>query len=392
MTRISAPFLSDPGLRRVMDALTGDGHQALIVGGAVRNALMGVAVSDTDIATSARPDRVIHLAEAAGLRAVPTGIAHGTITVVADGKGYEVTTFRRDVETDGRRAVVAFSDDIAEDAQRRDFTMNALYCDADGRVLDPVGGLPDLAARRLRFVGDAHARIAEDFLRILRFFRFHAWYGAPGQADPDALAACRDGVAGLTRISHERIGAEMRKLLSAPDPSEALALMAQGGALAAALPGADARNMPALVEAEHDFGHGALPKWPRRLALLNATDPANALRLSRDEARMQQQLQQAIAMPAPEAAYRMGRAIAAQATLIRAARGDAPLFGWCHAIAQAAEAKFPLAAQDLMGQVQGPALGDALRRAEDAFIASGFALSRDDLRQLALEHPAKDQG
>ncbi|SMO82724.1 CCA tRNA nucleotidyltransferase [Paracoccus laeviglucosivorans] len=392
MTRIDAPFLADPGLRRVLSALTGDGHQALVVGGAVRNALMGAPVSDTDIATSAHPDRVIELTEAAGLRAVPTGIEHGTITVVADGKGYEVTTLRRDVETDGRRAVVAFSDDIAEDAQRRDFTMNALYCGLDGVVLDPVGGLPDLAARRLRFVGEPRERIAEDYLRILRFFRFHAWYGAPGQADPDALAACADAADGLALISRERVGAEMRKLLTAPDPSEALALMDKAGVLALALPGADIADFPALIEAEQDFGHGALPGWPRRLAVLGASDVAHDLRLSRDEARMQDQIAQATRLAAPEAAYRFGRAIAAQSVLVRAARGDVPPFGWCHAVAHAADAKFPLSAQDLMDRLSGPALGQALRRAEDAFIASGFALSRDELRSLALERPATDQG
>lgn len=392
MTRIDAPFLADPGLRRVLGALTRDGHRALVVGGAVRNALMGAPVTDTDIATSARPDRVVALVQDAGLRAVPTGIEHGTITVVVDGRGYEVTTFRRDVETDGRRAVVAFSDDIAEDAQRRDFTMNALYCGLDGQVLDPVGGLPDLAARRLRFVGDAPARIAEDYLRILRFFRFHAWYGAPGRADPDALAACGDAAQGLARISRERVGAEMRKLLAAPDPSEALALMDRAGVLSVALPGADATGFPALIGAEQDFGHGALPCWPRRLAMLGAADAAGDLRLSRDETRMQDQIAQALGMPAPQAAYRFGRAIAAQSVLVRAARGDAPPFGWCHAVAHAADAKFPLSAQDLMDQLSGPALGQALRRAEDAYIASGFALSRDELRDLALERPARDQG
>lgn len=392
MTRITAPFLADPALRHVLTALTDGGHQALVVGGAVRNALLGAPVSDTDIATSAPPDQVVALTTKAGLRAVPTGIDHGTITVVADSKGYEVTTFRRDVQTDGRRAVVAFSDDMTEDARRRDFTMNALYCGLDGQVVDPLGGLADLAARRLRFVGDASARIAEDYLRILRFFRFHAWYGAPGQADADALAACADAAKGLAQISRERIGAEMRKLLAAADPSEALALMDRAGVLDAALPGADAADVPALIAAEQDFGHGALPCWPRRLALLGGTDPVTDLRLSRDEARMQDQIARALAMPTPEAAYRMGRVIAAQAVLIGAARGQAPAFGWCHTLARGADAAFPLSSQDLSGQLAGPALGRALRRAEDAYIASDFALSRDELRAIALERPAEERG
>lgn len=382
MTRLTAPFLSDPGLLQILAALQSGGHQALVVGGAVRNALLGEPVSDTDIATSAPPAETTRLAQDAGLRAVPTGIDHGTVTVVVDGRGYEVTTFRRDVETDGRRAVVAFSDDVAEDARRRDFTINALYADASGQVLDPVGGLPDLAARRLRFVGDARQRIAEDYLRILRFYRFLAWYGR--EADLLALAACAELRGGLADISHERIGQEMRKLLAAPDPSRAIALMAEAGVLSLALPGADASDLPDLIAAEHDYGSGALPDWPRRLALLAPQDAAFALRLSRDEVRDQDRIAQALTMTAPAAAYRLGRAPAAQAVLIRAARGDAPDFGWCHTIARATDATFPLAARDLMPDLSGPALGQALKRAEDAFVDSDFTLTPDQLHRIAL--------
>lgn len=382
MTRLNAPFLSDPGLLQVLAALTRDGHQALVVGGAVRNALLGEPVSDTDIATSALPPDTIRLVQAEGLRAVPTGIEHGTVTVIAEGRGYEVTTFRRDVETDGRRAVVAFSDDIAQDARRRDFTMNALYADAAGQVLDPVGGLPDLAARRLRFVGDPRQRIAEDYLRILRFYRFLACYGR--QADLHALAACAELRDGLAGISRERIGHEMRKLLAAPDPSRAIALMAEAGVLRLVLPGADPSDLPDLIAAEQDFGSGALPAWPRRLALLAPDDAAGAMRLSRDEARAQDHITQALALPPPVAAYRLGRGPAAQSVLIRAARGTAPAFGWCHAIADAAQARFPLSARDLMPDLAGPALGQALKRAEDAFVDSGFRLTPERLRQIAL--------
>jgi poly(A) polymerase len=329
----------------------------------------------------------MRLATAAGLRAVPTGIDHGTITVVAEGAGYEVTTFRRDVETDGRRASVAFSDNIAEDARRRDFTMNALYADASGRVLDPVGGLPDLAARRLRFVGDARERITEDYLRILRFYRFLAWYGRG--ADLQALAACAELRHGLAQISRERIGHEMRKLLAAPDPAQAVALMAEAGVLSLVLPGADPGDLPELIEAERDFGTGALPVWPRRLALLAAHDAAGALRLSRDEAREQHQIALALDLSGPAAAYRFGRITAAQSVLIRAARGIAPPFGWCHALARGAAAQLPIAARDLP-ELAGPALGQALKRAETAFVDSDFCLNAQDLRQIALRaqgHP-----
>jgi poly(A) polymerase len=190
--RITGDWLAQPGTQALCGALEAAGYRALFVGGCVRNALLGVSVADVDIATDARPETVTRLAEAAGLRVVPTGIEHGTVTVIAGGVPHEVTTFRRDVETDGRRAVVAFAQDVAEDAARRDFTMNALYADLRGNVIDPLSGLPDLVARRLRFVGDAHQRIREDYLRILRFFRFHAHYGDPDQgmdAEPQGPAS-----------------------------------------------------------------------------------------------------------------------------------------------------------------------------------------------------------
>jgi len=383
MTRLDHPFLRDPALQQVLAALTRDGQRALVVGGAVRNALLGEPIADVDIATSAPPEETRRLAEAAGLRAVPTGIEHGTITVVADGKGFEVTSFRRDVETDGRRAVVAFSDRIEDDALRRDFTMNALYAEASGEVLDPVGGLPDLASRRLRFVGDPEARITEDYLRILRFFRFHARYGAKGAADPAALAACAALAEGLDSISKERIGAEMRKLLAATDPTEAVALMDGAGILARILPGADARALPRLIEAEREAG--VAPDWQTRLALLDPAGAIHDLRLSREEARIFDQIAAAVPLSPAEAGYRHGAPVALRAALIRQARGTALPADWQDRITRAAEARLPLAAADLMPTFSGPALGEALRRAEDAFVASDFALPRDALLRIALE-------
>ena len=200
-----------------------DGAQALFVGGCVRNTLLGAPVADIDIATDALPERVMDLSAKAGLKAVPTGIDHGTVTVVSEGVPHEITTFRRDVETDGRRAVVVFSKDVAEDAARRDFTMNALYATPDGEIVDPLNGLPDLEARRVRFIGTASHRIQEDHLRSLRFFRFHAWYGDPaGGMDAEALAAIAENLEGLSVLSRERIGAEMLKLLSAQIPPHLL--------------------------------------------------------------------------------------------------------------------------------------------------------------------------
>ncbi|AUH35197.1 CCA tRNA nucleotidyltransferase [Paracoccus tegillarcae] len=383
MTQIGGPFLTDPALTAVLDAIEAGGHRALLVGGVVRNAVLGEPVNDIDLATDARPERVSELAASAGLKPVPTGIDHGTVTVVSNGTGIEVTTFRRDVETDGRHAVVAFSDRIEDDAQRRDFTMNALYATRDGQVLDPVGGLDDLRARRLRFVGNAQARIREDYLRVLRYFRFHAWYGR--QVDPAALAACAALADGLDGISKERIGVEMRKLLAAPDPSEALSLMAQAGVLAHVLPGADASAMPDLVGAE--AAAGITPSWPRRLALLCTDKTVTALlRLSRDEAKVQARLAEAKAgdWSLNEAGYHLGKTLAVDHTLTRAARGQKLPDGWIARIEHAAQAGLPISADDLMPQLEGASLGRGLRAAEEAWIAGDFALPAPALIDVAL--------
>ena len=226
--------MASGGAPAVLAALAASGDRARFVGGCVRDALAGRAVNDVDIATPTRPDRVIRLLEDAGIRALPTGLAHGTVTAAVDGAAIEVTTLRRDVATDGRRATVRFTDDWAADAARRDFTMNALYCDPDGTVHDHTGGLADLRAGRVRFVGSARRRIAEDALRMLRFFRFHAWYGA-GPPDADALAACRELAPGLAGLAAERVWSELAKTLRAPEPAAAFASMEETGALAVVL-------------------------------------------------------------------------------------------------------------------------------------------------------------
>jgi poly(A) polymerase len=226
------PWMISPETRAVMDAL----GEARFVGGVVRNSLMGREVSDIDIATPLTPDEVTKRLEAVKLKAVPTGVEHGTVTAISNGRPYEVTTLRRDVSTDGRRAVVTFTTDWAEDAQRRDFTMNALYADATGEVFDTVGGVADLKAGRVRFVGDPVTRIREDFLRILRLFRFHAWYGK-SEIDKPALQACAAEKAGLRQLSGERIAKEMLKLLAAEDPVPVLRSMAATGILSEVLPG-----------------------------------------------------------------------------------------------------------------------------------------------------------
>lgn len=384
--RIDAPFVRAAPTRAVCDAIGDGGHAILFVGGCVRNALLGREVADIDLATDARPEAVVALARAAGLNPVPTGIDHGTVTVVSAGRPYQVTTFRRDVETFGRHAVVAFSDDIAEDAARRDFTLNALYARPDGTVVDPLGGLPDLRAGRVRFVGDAGARIAEDYLRILRFFRMTAWYGDPAAGlDPQGLAACAALQGGLDDLSRERVGAEVTKLLDAPDPAPAVAAMAASGILARVLPGADATALAPLVHLEAGPPQHWPPRWQRRLAALGwHPEWAAALRLSRADARVLDATAAALAAgePPAAAAYRHGPDPARDAALIVAAvTATLPPPDLEAELARGAAASFPLRAADL--PLAGPALGAALRRAEEAWIASGFTLDADALRRFA---------
>ncbi|MEM1429785.1 MAG: CCA tRNA nucleotidyltransferase [Pseudomonadota bacterium] len=384
MTRLVADWLDSPAAQAVAGALEAAGHQALFVGGCVRNALLGAPVADLDVATDARPEAVHAIADAAGLRAVPTGIDHGTITVIHETVPIEVTTFRHDVETFGRHATVRFSTDVAEDARRRDFTMNALYADVRGVIQDPVGeGLADLAARRLRFVGDADARVKEDFLRILRFFRFHAWYADPdGGMDSEALAACAAGAEGLDHISEERLGAEMKKLLSAPDPSFALAAMAQTGVLAHVLPAADPAPVARLIHLSPE------PDPVLRLAALGGNDVADRLRLSRAEARRRESLLKAARSDAgaAELAWRHDAAEARAMVSLRAALTAMPLAdGLADALDAGARAAFPIRPQDLMPAYEGPALGARLGQLERAWLATGMTASRDHLLALPDE-------
>lgn len=382
--KIAGPWLAAEETQRVLGMLGGGGYQALCVGGCVRNALLNLPVADVDIATDALPETVMALAADKGLRAVPTGLAHGTVTVIAGGQGFEITTFRQDVENYGRHAKVAFSADLTADAARRDFTMNALYARADGSVLDPLGGLSDLQARRVRFVGNPQARIREDYLRILRFFRFHAQYGDPaGGLDPDALAACADHADQLETLSRERIGAEMRKLLAAPDPAPALAAMAACGVLGFILPGA----MPAPVAVLVHLEAGQPGPWLRRLATLGGSDLPDRLRLSRAETRKLETLRHHLGTLEPPAVlgYRLKPALACDVLLARAALFGTPLpEGWQAALERGAQARFPLRPADLMPALDGPVLGRALTDAEQYWLSQDFAPDRETLRSRAL--------
>ncbi|MCL7409327.1 CCA tRNA nucleotidyltransferase [Marivivens donghaensis] len=374
--RLTAEWLTHPASQAVCKALTDGGFQAYFVGGCVRNALLGKPVSDLDISTDARPEQTLKRAKQAGLKAIPTGIDHGTITVVADGIPFEITTFRRDVDTDGRHAVVDFADTMDEDARRRDFTMNALYAAPNGEVFDPVNGLPDLRAGHLRFIGDADQRIREDYLRILRFFRFSAWYGDPSLGiDADGLAACAENLDGLAQLSAERVGSEMRKLLSAADPAPAMAAMAASGVLYSVLPGAQAQSLAILVHLEGDRS----PDPIRRLAVIGGEDVPERLRLSNADKRRLEAIQAGISMDLGELGYRC-KDTAEDSYLVRQASMGQPIDPDELAILHhAMQQSFPVKAADLMPAFTGAALGERLRKLEADWIASRFTLSRDAL-------------
>ena len=382
--RITGDWLTSADTQAVLGMLTDAGHQAYAVGGCARNSLLGVPVADVDIATSALPEEVVQLAEAAGLKPVPTGLEHGTITVVSNGEPHEVTTFRKDVDTDGRRAVVAFSDNISDDAVRRDFTVNALYVEADGTLHDPLGGLPDIKAKRIRFIEDAAQRIEEDYLRILRFFRFTAWYGDPAMGmDAEGLAACATHVDGISELSKERLGAEMKKLLAAPDPAPALAAMAACGVLAQILPGADPQYIAPLVHLEQSAN--IPPSWQRRMVAMGGESHAKRLRLSNAEGRNIRLTQSAMQSgdTAGVLAYKFGAEAALDAKLIEAATLSSTLPNTLnHDITAGAAAEFPLRGADLIASLgSGPELGAELKRLESLWIESGFAMDKKALLQ-----------
>lgn len=370
------PWRRDPAILRVLDALGAE--QARAVGGAVRDSLYGAAVSDIDLATPLSPDVVTDRLMAAGIKVVPTGIAHGTVTAVVDGRPFEVTTLRRDVATDGRRATVAFSTDWAEDAARRDFTINAIYADpVSGALYDPVGGVADLAARHVRFIGDAGQRIDEDHLRILRYFRFLARFGG-GVGDGQTLAVIADRAASLRSLSRERIADELSKLLALPDPAPAIAAMTRAGLFTHIAPDVGeggAARVAAMVAAEQ--AAGLTPDYQRRLIALLPADPALAdgvaakLKLSnRFRKRLAAARGAAWAGLSPRAlAYRLGVEGAMDRALLGGAAGPmlAALDGW--GIPQ-----FPVRGGDVIaaGITPGPDVARALAALEQRWVDADF--------------------
>jgi poly(A) polymerase len=385
----------------VLEALDRDGEEARVVGGAVRNALLGIPPGDVDIATTAVPDEVIRRAAAAGFRPVETGKEHGTITVVADGMPFEVTTLRQDVETYGRRAKVVFGRDWRQDAQRRDFTINALFASRDGRLHDYVGGLADLGARRVRFIGDPVTRIAEDYLRILRFFRFHASY-ADGPLDPAGLAACIRARMQIDTLSRERVRMELMKLLLAPAAAPTCEAMTDAGILAPVLGGvplvASLRRMAAIEAAA-----GLAPDACRRLGALGVGIVEDAERLAQRLRLSNAEIERLLSMgnawwrisPTDEQAmrallYRNGEQHFHDRVSLAWSRagGEVSDHDWLRAL-QLPERwnrpTFRLKAADFIarGLVPGPQLGRALAAAEDTWVAANFPADQATLAAIA---------
>jgi poly(A) polymerase len=392
-----AAWLERPETKAVFAALGSDGAEIRAVGGAVRNALLGLPVTEIDLATTALPEQVLELAGKAGLKAVPTGIDHGTITVIAGKTPFEVTTLRRDVETFGRHARIAYTTSWEEDAKRRDFTVNALYAGEDGTLFDPLHGYADLVAGRVRFIGEAEDRIKEDYLRILRFFRFHAYYGK-GEMDEAGLRASVKLRAGLAKLSAERVGGELKRLLVAPQATLAIEALYDYGLLTEILGGVPRLNRferLTAIERANDvtadaslrlaalaiFVREDVPRLVARLRLSNAEQAVLALAAQEgvpsglpDEAR------------AKTALYRLGPADYRHFVLLAwtdsGAALDDPAWRQALSLPERWQAPaFPLGGHELMalGASKGPDLGHVLKRLEQAWIESGFNLDRDQL-------------
>nr|WP_233343252.1 CCA tRNA nucleotidyltransferase [Hyphomonas sp. Mor2] len=395
MKPLTADWLKADDTRQVIDALlAARADCARFVGGCVRNAVMGREVDDIDIATQLTPEQTITALEEAGLRAIPTGLDHGTVTAVVEGKPFEITSLRRDVETDGRRAVVAFTEDWSEDAQRRDFRLNALYAGPDGELYDPVGGgYEDALAGRVIFIGDGDARLREDYLRILRFFRFNAWYGAG--IDADGLAACKRHASGLTKIARERVWKELKKLLTAPSPRTAVDAMMTSAVLDQVLPehcGGDGLHDLELTEqltgVQPDPMLRLMALLPR--TALSVQQTQQSLRLSNQEA---ERLTMWAADNLPEPVGMSSRDLRAtlywhgkQAVVDRAMLAGADVRDLLAAIRAWRRPEFPITGDDaLAAGLEGREIGEALSRVARVWVDSDFYLEREALLPLLVQ-------
>jgi poly(A) polymerase len=394
------PLIANPAVRRIMEIARAGGGEVRVVGGAVRDLLLGRVAGEIDFATTLPPEKISELLTKAGLKAVPTGIEFGTVTAVLDGKGYEITTLRHDIETDGRRAKVAFTDDWQGDAARRDFTMNALYVDANGKLYDYFDGQKDLSAGLVRFIGDARARIEEDVLRILRFFRFYAWFGR-GVIEAEGFAACRELAHLIPQLSVERVWREIVKLLAADNPLPSWQLLCDAKILDTILPEAkNTAQLKSLIAVETKYE--TPPSSLRRLAALlsareiSAQNIAQKLKLSKREAAS---LEHLIGLPARlvgkldpvpfrRVLFEYGVDVARDAALLcGAAHPESDLEPALAAAAEWIIPIFPMQGEDLLklGMKPGPAMGVLLKDLEERWIANDFKLSRAECLAAAKE-------
>ena len=399
---ISDDWLKDEKLQKLFDILCADGGGARVAGGAVRNSLMGMPASDVDLCTTLLPQEVVERLQAAGHKSVPTGIEHGTVTAVIEGSAFEVTTLRKDIETDGRHAIVEFGMDWEADANRRDLTINGLYCDRHGKVYDFVNGYPDIQNKVVRFIGDAETRIKEDSLRILRFFRFFSWYGE-GRPDALGLKACATGRGLLAGLSVERVWMELKKMLSADDPSRAILWMRTTGILGGVLPethkwGTDA--IPPLLRLEKE--QGWQPNPLSRLMGMVRPDVETMQAMSKRMTFSNKETNRMVAWadnPAPKPdistadlekllyrgdAQGLVDSMKLEVVHLRGREEDAGADAMLKLIQHAQgwqRPEFPLQGKDLIakGMVAGPEIGERLKRLEEAWVESGFELGKDEL-------------
>lgn len=383
MTTITPNFLSDARVQRVFDLLAplGGGY---IVGGAVRDSLLGHEPKDVDFATPAEPEAVMAALRAADLTPIPLGVEYGVVAVAMRGEVFEITTFRHDVATDGRRAVTRWGSSLEDDAVRRDLTINALYADREGKVIDVVGGLKDIVARRIRFVGDADTRIREDRLRALRMFRFWARFGDPDpRVHAEAIAAAGRFAGDMDILSRERVGFEARGLLMAKDPRAAIITMEDSGLWEDVLPGSD--TAPLLAVIAEELRVGAVPDPMLRLAAAGGRDPKADLKLSKTEDVLISDIGKAALNADPAiSAWSFTKDVAEAGIILRRTRGLPVFSDEAARIAHGWQAAFPMKAADLP-ELSGKEIGVAMKRAQAIWLEDGLRMSKDDLRERLVE-------
>ena len=374
-------WLRNPSAQKLSKLYKNFGYQVLFVGGCVRNTILKKPVTDIDLATDAQPEEIIKIAKENNIRFVPTGLAHGTITLIIDNKNYQITTFRTDFDHDGRYAKVEFTESLLLDASRRDLTINALYCNHVGEVIDPLNGLDDIKKQKIKFIGNPNERIKEDNLRILRFFRFQAIYGNKNlEIDSIALEACHNHKSKLAALSKERITSELRKILSAPNPLEVIIKMNETGVLNELFQNVSIDSLEAYLKTEEKFKINI--NWLGRLLSLQVTQEEESLKLTRCEFKFLKQTKSAIEnqIHVLEFSYYNGVENGKIYSILQNFRHNIILSkNLLNQINSLATKKFPITAKDLMPEIRGKKLGEALRSLEDRWIKSNFTLSKKDL-------------